>query len=463
MVFTHRPGKGSNNNNGNPPSDNEPYISPSRAMTGPIHPQNPPHFQGQNVYGPQPYGPGYPPQQGPYGPGYPQNPAAYGQPGPYPQPQAPYFGPQQPPQQPRGQYPQQPYPQPQAAAGQQQRTPRQEDLKGLSFWQDEEENIPYEDGEEGVEKSSPMKFIIVVTGLVIASSVLWLGYRWATRSESDFAMIEAEEGPYKVRPENPGGVAYPHQDMLVYGRISPQAQQNAPVERIAPETPYAEQYPNQEMNTAPQHIPQQQAMQPAQQYPEQAAPQTMQAQQPLQQSQQNVPQQFSAPQQQQPMQPVAPQPEKKIEPAHPVQNVVPNQEPAQNVVQQPQVPSAPLAPSVEQATPQKASEPETPAKQVNEPLKKSTVVAEVKKALDPGFYMQIASLPKEDSAKKEWIRIRDDKKYAHELADQKAHIKQVDVGVKKVYSLFVGPFTDRDAALKKCLVLVKGCKVIEVK
>ncbi|CAO4837478.1 MAG: hypothetical protein CNLJKLNK_00832 [Holosporales bacterium] len=458
MVFTNRPGKG-NNNNGNPPSDNEPYISPSRAMTGPIHPQNPPHFQGQNVYGPQPYGAGYPPQQGPYGPGYPQNPSAYGQPGPYPQPQTPYFGPQQPPQQPRAPYPQQ------QAAHPQHRAPRQEDLKGLSFWQDEEENVPYDDGEDGVEKSSPLKFIIVVTGLVIVSSVLWLGYRWATRSESDFAMIEVEEGPYKVRPENPGGVAYPHQDMLVYGRISPQGQQNAPVERIAPETPYAEQYPQQDMNVPPQNMPQQQdmqqqAVQPVQPQPMQTAPAPMQAGQQLPQ----MNQQFNAPQmvQQQPMQPVAQQVEQKIEPV--VQDVTPAQQPAQQVVQQPQPAPAPsIAPTQQQPVAQKTIVQEAPAKQFVEPLKKSTVVAEVKKALDPGFYMQIASLPKEDSAKKEWIRMRDDKKYAQELADHNAYIKQVDVGVKKVYSLFVGPFMDRDAALKKCLVLTKGCKVIEVK
>lgn len=458
MVFTHRPGKGSNNN-GNPPSNNEPYISPSRAMTGPIHPQNPPHFQGHNGYGPPPYGPGYPPQQGHYGPGHP---SGYGQPGPYPQPQTPYFG-----QQPREGYPQQPYPQQAPQMPQQQRQPRQEDLKGLSFWQDEEENIPYDDAEEGVEKSSPMKFIIVITGLVIVSSVLWLGYRWATRSESDFAMIEAEEGPYKVRPENPGGVAYPHQDMLVYGRISPQGQQNVPVERIAPEAPYVEPYPPQDnnINAVQQNIAptndHQNGMQPLQQ---QHVQQQSIHQQPVQQAmpapqsygqhvQQNgVDQQVNISNTAQ--QPIAHQSEQAQQIQNPAQ---PIQQPTQQMTQQPQVSQQPE----EQP---KAVPAEAPQKQaVPEPVKKSTIVAELRKTLDQGFYMQIASLPKEESAKKEWIRVRDDKKYAHELVNHNAYIKQVDVGIKKVYSLFVGPFTDRDAALKKCLVLPKGCKVIEVK
>lgn len=457
MVFTQRPGRGNNNNN-NGPIDNEPYISPSRAMTGPIHTPN--AHQGQPGYGQQmPYGPGYP-QNPHFNPqGYPPQQGAYGpQPGPYPQPQGPYFDPRQ---------QQQPYPPQQNPYGQQQQPPqpqsqrpqRQEDLKGLSFWQEEEENSYHDDGDGGLEKSSPFKFVIVLTGLVIVSGVLWLGYRWATKSEGDIVLVQAEEGPYKVRPDQPGGVSYPHQDMLVYGRLSPNAP-NAQVERMTPVDPYADQRHYQQQQQIPQEQPQQNVdanQQMVQQQPV-MAPQPQQA--PMQQAPQQpeMVQTVPATQQTAPVSMAQAQPvvQEQTAPAQPtVTQQTPQPLPQQPVVQEQQKPMQPVA---------EASKKDIKAEQPKVKVDaKSKVVAEVKTTLDAGYYMQIASLPKEDSAKKEWLRIRDDKKYAAELTDVNAYIKQSDMGIKKVYSLYVGPFSNRDVALKKCIVLTKGCKVIEVK
>lgn len=459
MVFTQRPGRG-NNGNGNGPVDNEPYISPSRAMTGPIHAQG----QGQ-----QPYMGGYGSQgsyqQNPYAPNYqgqgnPQN-------NPY---QQPYFDNQQqkPPQ---------------------RKQQRQEELKGLSFWQDEED-MPYpEDGDDTVEKSSPFKFIVAVTGLVIVSGILWLGYRWATKAESlSIPLVQAEQGFYKARPDQPGGMSFPHQDMLVYGRLTPN-QQNQQVDRIVPQDPYAEQQQYQQVPSQQQQM--QQQMQP-QQVPMPVQQQVSQPQQPViqQQVQQPVVQQqpvLSPQEQMQQQMIVHPQNNVQLQPQP--TGIVASKQPDQ-VLQQQQVAPVPQQVQSVASQPTKQLQPadKVQTQQVvdqsllktdqqkldaqKDLLKldpkakidlKNKATAEVKTAIDSGFYMQLASLPNAESAKKEWIRIRDDKKFAIELSNQQSVIKQSDVGIKKVYSILVGPFPDRDIPLKKCINLVKGCRVIEIK
>jgi hypothetical protein len=49
-------------------------------------------------------------------------------------------------------------------------------------------------------------------------------------------LIKAEQQPYKVKPEEPGGMAVPHQDKLIYNEVSPKAQPGTakPAEKLMP-------------------------------------------------------------------------------------------------------------------------------------------------------------------------------------------------------------------------------------
>ena len=109
------------------------------------------------------------------------------------------------------------------------------DLKGLGFWNDENENKYEDNANEEANSSSPIKFAVGVVALVIVSSVLWMSYRWATQTQiQGIPHIQAEEGHYKIKSENPGGMVFPHQEMLVYGRLSPQQQNKRQNENVLP-------------------------------------------------------------------------------------------------------------------------------------------------------------------------------------------------------------------------------------
>lgn len=58
--------------------------------------------------------------------------------------------------------------------------------------------------------------LIVLGALVIVSSS---GGPDAPKDAAQVPVIHAEEKPFKVRPENPGGMEIPHQDKLIYQRL----------------------------------------------------------------------------------------------------------------------------------------------------------------------------------------------------------------------------------------------------
>lgn len=163
------------------------------------------------------------------------------------------------------------------------------DIRNLGFFKEQERQFTQsEDEEEWQERQSPINFVLISCIFVILCVVGWFGYRWAVKPMSgEPPLITAETTPFKVRPENPGGMVIPHQDKLIYGRIAPDQQQ--PVEHLlpAPEQPIAPPPPHQVQPQtfvdangqvyyaypAPQQpvAPQQQPMAPQQQYPNQQA------------------------------------------------------------------------------------------------------------------------------------------------------------------------------------------------
>ena len=116
-------------------------------------------------------------------------------------------------------------------------------IRKLSFWGNNDPETEEED--EWAERQSPTPFILATVILVVASSLLWFMFRWASGGSSSATppVISADPSPVKVRPENPGGMTIPHQNMLVYGRLRQNPSQ--PVERLLPppEQPYPQPVP----------------------------------------------------------------------------------------------------------------------------------------------------------------------------------------------------------------------------
>lgn len=104
-----------------------------------------------------------------------------------------------------------------------------------TFWVDEfsgsNNQIPKE------ETPSLLKLIIASTGLVVAVAVSWFIYKWVKEpTDTTPMLIKADQGAYKIRPDDPGGVNIPHQDKLIYGRLNKgnYYQEEGEVERLLP-------------------------------------------------------------------------------------------------------------------------------------------------------------------------------------------------------------------------------------
>ncbi|HLD95234.1 MAG TPA: hypothetical protein VI959_01145, partial [Alphaproteobacteria bacterium] len=94
----------------------------------------------------------------------------------------------------------------------------------------EEENWQEEDSK------GPMRYVLAIAILVIVTVLGWFGFRWLTGNSSSYPpLIQAEQGPFKVRPDNPGGMLIPHQDKLVYRRLTPGGGNEPAEQLIAPQ------------------------------------------------------------------------------------------------------------------------------------------------------------------------------------------------------------------------------------
>jgi hypothetical protein len=130
-----------------------------------------------------------------------------------------------------------------------------DNLRELGFWHEDDSESNYDDSEADTDRPSPLKFVIAVTGLVFICTITWLAYRWISLPTTDAPpLIQADQTPYRVRPDNPGGTNFPHQDKLIYGRLAPGTEQ--PVERLlpAPEQPVIMAPDYNQPNGQPQNV-----------------------------------------------------------------------------------------------------------------------------------------------------------------------------------------------------------------
>ncbi|WP_267133550.1 SPOR domain-containing protein [Skermanella rosea] len=101
--------------------------------------------------------------------------------------------------------------------------------------------------------------ILAGVGLVLFFAIVWLTYTGGQDGGTDGGMplIKADGSPVKMRPDQPGGMAVPHQDKLIYDRLKAETgnTETAAVERLLPppETPLPRPEPPQ---AAPEPVPQ---------------------------------------------------------------------------------------------------------------------------------------------------------------------------------------------------------------
>lgn len=104
-------------------------------------------------------------------------------------------------------------------------------------------SIAYESGRGRSSKRKIVASLVVVLTLGGFAAVMWNAYNQGQQTQGNgvVPLIQAENAPAKVKPEQPGGMDVPNQDKLIYDRLTPgQAPPNT-IERLLPppESPVA--------------------------------------------------------------------------------------------------------------------------------------------------------------------------------------------------------------------------------
>jgi cell division septation protein DedD len=250
-----------------------------------------------------------------------------------------------------------------------------------------------------------LRIILVAVVMTLFAGSLWYAYDHVrSRSPGEVPLIRADISATKARPEQPGGMAIPDQDKLVYnqGRAQPQVEKLLPPPETPLPRPVAAAEPIPEPPVAPVVPPSTPGPGPAT-LPAEAAVSTV----------------VTRPQ------PVA---------------AVPPAAPAQPVAVTPPPKPAPVAVAAPPAT----------------------VQAPTKAPAGGGFRLQLAALRSEDAAKKEWSRIKQANKDL--LGAYAAAWPRVDLGDRGIYyRLQAGPVSDGAAAERVCSELKRrnvGCILV---
>jgi len=274
----------------------------------------------------------------------------------------------------------------------------------------------------------------VALGLVVAVGAGWYFLRGSgvTFTPSAVGFIKADPTPYKVKPDDPGGMQVDNQDKLVYDRVA-KGQAPSRVENLLPPAEEPKAPPPK-----PQEAPKVEAPPVEAPKPEAVA---------------------AAPEAPKPAAEVA-----KVEPVKPAE--------AKPVEVKPAAPEAdPLAAAVaaatagrESATGPIAVTPQAAAPAAAAPAPPAAAApAETQVAAVPGsFQIQLASVLSEQAAMAEWGRISGKNKDL--LGALKPAVTKADLGERGVfYRLRAGPLADKAAADALCASLASanvGCMVV---
>ncbi len=253
----------------------------------------------------------------------------------------------------------------------------------------------------------------ILAALAVFVGVLWYAYDWgmAQLQTVRLPVILAHTVPIKSRPESPGGIEVPNQDVAVLNDVVPD-----------PEKPQAERL-----------LPPPEAPQPPQAEAPQVAPVTKVEEllgPPLQTAAGPPPAVSPAVPQVVPQVAATSQPEAAPEPVLP--------EPKAETLLAPEPPAAsPKAPAV------------APSVATREPAPQ---VAALPDAKTGGFVVQLAALRAKDAARPAWARLQ--KSHPALLGDRELTIQKVDLGDRGIfYRVQTGFFTDRAGARGLCNAL----------
>lgn len=264
----------------------------------------------------------------------------------------------------------------------------------------------------------PLRLLLVLAGLGVFVGAIWYAYHRGERVGADqVPLVQAGQSPDKIRPGNPGGIAVPHQDKLVYDRMLPTAGNEQPqVEKLLPEpeNPMARpatpaQAPTGQ--TTPTVTP------PAAAQPAEVA-QAQPGAQPAAAPQESQP--AAAPAQAVAAQPVLPVPPPQPAPQQPAAA------PRQTIAQAANAMTAPAAPATQKTA---AAAPAAPAGK-------------------GGWYVQVASVPSQAGAEAEWKRLQT--RYAAVLGGLGVTYARADIAGKGTYYRVRGGPVDPDKARAIC-------------
>jgi len=319
--------------------------------------------------------------------------------------------------------------------------------------------LEFEPVETAVKRPSRrgLKWTIALVVLVGVGAGAWFVYgdklmMLTGASEDEVPLLRADASPVKVRPENPGGLQVPNRDKLVYNRLSGEATEGQPVERLLPRA------------EAPLPVPTATTEAPAPAAtldlpPKPAAPKPA----PEQPKTERVPALSDVAAVQPPPPPPAPPSATSGRAGAPLSLTKrsPAPAPATTVAPQPAPPARPV-PRVSTAEPLRAAAPK-PAATTPTQSAAVTAPAQAVKASET-YRVQLAASRTPEGVRAEWDRVR--RKNLDLLGDLGLTVTRVDLGPKKgvFYRLRVGPLASDAEARKLCAELAKrriGCLVIK--
>lgn len=81
-----------------------------------------------------------------------------------------------------------------------------------------------DDSEEGRSRRGVVRIVVAAVAVVAFGVAVWYAYTLGARSgsPSDVPLVTAEPGPWKKRPEDPGGLKVANQDKTVFDRLEPE-------------------------------------------------------------------------------------------------------------------------------------------------------------------------------------------------------------------------------------------------
>jgi cell division septation protein DedD len=256
-------------------------------------------------------------------------------------------------------------------------------------------SIAYESGRRrsGRRRIVTLAVVLIVVGGFTA--IVWNAYNQGRRSNGDgvVPLIEADNSPVKVKPEDPGGMNVPNQDKLIYDRLGQNATPG--VERLLPppEEPVARPEPPHAAPPAP-----------AESLLSEAAPTPA--------------------------------------PRAPVQS--------SNEIEPPSItPREPAAPAPSANKPAQSEKAEKPAKP---PAEVASTPPAASAPASGGYRIQLAAVRSHDAAEKEWARLLKANKDL--LGKLKLTVAQANLGARGTfYRVQGGPVGDRQAATDLCAKL----------